>query len=1054
MTERRKVEGTGFEAFLCMAGDPDTVKASLGGETVEVLLDTGSKPFSFISRVCAEKHKGQLVRRERSLSGKTLTGARFECEAYVEAVLQMRGKTIKANLFILDSLPFEIVLGKADIRAYRLWDLVIGDEVEDVLLEGNPDRNTEGVEEEEDLIEAYPIPYVEELKEDKFPEMVPEFRALLEEFADVFSKVLPAEGALIPPMEIRLIPELAGKSLPKSMQMPPRRYSKDQQEEIEKMVKSLNPDVIEPCNSAFYSQVHMVWKKGGGYRMTIDFRALNSITLGLGYPLPLIKELNESLGAFCFFSKIDLTMAYHQIRLAAKAQSLCVFKTHNGMYVWKKMPMGLKGAAAYFQQMLETLVLEGLIGLVCRVYIDDIIVFGRTNIELLANTRLVLERLRKFRICAKKSKVEMCKAQIDFLGVSISQKGVQITMDRKEALKQVMLPKTSTQLKSFLGMMNFVRDFIPGVTEKAKPLYDLTSKSKHALVVWNEATERNFLQLREDIYEAVTLSYVEETGDLILYADASEYGIGGVLKQQVGLKENTIGYFSKSLNQEQRRWSVTEKEMWAIVFGLRNFKFFIGNRKVIVRTDHRAIPSSKHVSASAKVERWKLSQQAMDVWYTPIAGNLQFEADWMSRAERETTVGFCLGASADVKALIGSFHTNKAAIGSFHGQGAGHWGIENTLDKMKDGGFDWEGMRRDVSDYVSSCTHCQKIKSGAFTKGQPFNTECEVYGKRWAMDSKSMEEDQFGFSAILVVIDMFSREVLLQALKTLTATETVDVLEMLISAFGSEHLCEFQHDPGSQFLNEEMARLCKRHKIAQLVTVTGWKQQNGMVERVIRTMGEQLSGVMFDLQIVDWSRALEQTQRILNANVHSAIGVAPWRIREGDAEAVEIAQESIRKRKGSKEGRLAGARFKLGDWILRRIMDRRKLDVSQHRWHGPYEVMSCDENIVQYRNDGGKRVEVFVGEVKLFKHREGEIMELRGIEEQSYVVEKIIDHSPKREVLDKLREIKLTVVYEGYEPAVYWLHENKDLRFTQAFQDYAELHPALKRYSLIGSIVK
>lgn len=1037
-----------------MAGDPDTVKASLGGEVVEVLLDTGSKPFSFISGACYEKHKSSLVKIEKPLSGKTLTGARFECEAYVEAVLQLQGKTIKSNLFILNDLPFDVVLGKADIRAYRLWDLVIGKELEEVLLEGNPDRNTEGVEEEEDLIESYPIPYVEALKEDKFPEMDTESRALLEEFADVFSKVLPAEGALIPPMEIRLIPELAGKSLPKSMQMPPRRYSKDQQEEIEKMVKSLTPDVIEPCNSAFYSQVHMVWKKGGGYRMTIDFRALNSISLGLGYPLPLVKELNESLGDYLFFSKIDLTMAYHQIRLAAGAQSLCVFKTHNGMYVWKKMPMGLKGAAAYFQQMLETLVLEGLIGSVCRVYIDDIIVFGRSKLELLANCRLVLERLRKFRICAKKSKVEMCKAQIDFLGVSISQRGIQITKDRKDALKQVTLPKTSTQLKSFLGMMNFVRDFIPGVTEKAKSLYDLTSKSKHALVLWNEGAKRDFLQLREDIYEAVTLSYVEESGDLILYADASEYGIGGVLKQQVGLKENTIGYFSKALNHEQRKWSVTEKEMWAIVFGLRNFKFFIGNRKVIVRTDHKAIPSSKHVSASAKVERWKLSQQAMDVWYTPIAGNLQFEADWMSRAEQGVTAGFCLGASADVKSLIGSFHNNKSAIGEFHGQGAGHWGIEGTLDKMKDGGFDWKGIRRDVADYVSSCTHCQKVKSGAFSKGQPFNTECEVYGKRWAMDSKSMEEDSLGFSAILVVIDMFSREVFLYALQTLTAAETVDALEMMISAFGSETLSEFQHDPGSQFWNDEMASLCERHKIKQLVTVTGWKQQNGMIERVIRTMGEQLSGVMFDLGITDWSRALEQTQRILNANVHSAIGVAPWRIREGDTSAIEKALTAIKKRKLDKRADFRQILFEPGTWILRRIIDRKKLDVSQHRWHGPYEVLECDENVVQYRNNGGKRVETFVGEVKLYKHREGEIVELRGVEEQSYVVEKIVDHSPKKDFLDKLREIKLTVIYEGYEPEVYWLHENKDLRFTKAFQDYAALHPALQRYSLVSEAKK
>ena len=140
------------------------------------------------------------------------------------------------------------------------------------------------------------------------------------------------------------------------------------------------------------------------------------------------------------------------------------------------MPMGLKGAAAYFQQMLEMMVLEGLIGVACRVYIDDIIIFGRTKTELLANCRLVLERLRSFRIFAKKGKVEMCKKQIDFLGVTISQRGVQITRDRKEALRLVALPRTSTQLKSFLGMMNFVRDFIPGVQmTNACLLFDVSS---------------------------------------------------------------------------------------------------------------------------------------------------------------------------------------------------------------------------------------------------------------------------------------------------------------------------------------------------------------------------------------------------------------------------------------------------------------------------------------------------------------------------------------------------------------------------------------------------
>jgi len=94
-------------------------------------------------------------------------------------------------------------------------------------------------------------------------------------------------------------------------------------------------------------------------------------------------------------------------------------------------------------------------------------------------------------------------------------------------------------------------------------------------------------------------------------------------------------------------------------------------------------------------------------------------------------------------------------------------------------------------------------------------------------------------------------------------------------------------------------------------------------------------------------------------------------------------------------------------------------------------------------------VETFIGEVKLYRYREGEILEMRAIEESSYIVESIIDHEPKKQILDNLKEIKLTVVYEGYQPEVYWLHENKDLRFTKAFQIYASAHPELQRYSLV-----
>ena len=284
---------------------------------------------------------------------------------------------------------------------------------------------------------------------------------------------------------------------------------------------------------------------------------------------------------------------------------------------------------------------------------------------------------------------------------------------------------------------------------------------------------------------------------------------------------------------------------------------------------------------------------------------------------------------------------------------------------------------------------------------------------RWAMDSKSMKEDARGFKHILVVIDMFARCTFLRALKTVTAEETVEVLEELILSEGTSGLKEIWHDPGTQFMNSEVAGLLARFNIQQKPTVTAWKQQNGMVERCIRSMREQLATVQKDLNRTIWSTALAQTQFNINNAIHSAIGVAPWRIREGDEEAKATAREAILKRRRCEEKTAVAQEppFVAGDWILRKIESREKLAEDQHRWHGPYRVLACSNNVVHYVNNGDAHVETFVGNVKKFTHREGEIVEMRTATEDIFVVEKILDHFPKKKSL-KIEEIVLEVVYE------------------------------------------
>ncbi len=207
--------------------------------------------------------------------------------------------------------------------------------------------------------------------------------------------------------------------------------------------------VIKHSKATEYSQILMVPKKEpGDWRIVHDFRSLNAATDGVHWPLPNIKEMLIRLGSHKpkYFAVMDLTKGYNQFPMAADSKSFTAFITYYGIYEYNRVAMGLKGAGSYFQQTLVSVVLIGLVLVICEVYLDDIITHGQTEDQLIDRLRQIWSRFRSHRITVSPKKTTIGVTQIEYVGHVINSEGTTFSREKIDKVLQVPPPKTAKQL--------------------------------------------------------------------------------------------------------------------------------------------------------------------------------------------------------------------------------------------------------------------------------------------------------------------------------------------------------------------------------------------------------------------------------------------------------------------------------------------------------------------------------------------------------------------------------------------------------------------------------
>ncbi|GJU39766.1 putative reverse transcriptase domain-containing protein [Tanacetum coccineum] len=264
-------------------------------------------------------------------------------------------------------------------------------------------------------------------------------------------------------------------------------------------------------------QLQELADRDGSFRMCIDYRELNKLTVKNRYPLPRIDDLFDQLQGSSTYSKIDLRSGYHQLRVRDEDIPKTAFRMRYGHYEFQVMSFGLTNAHAMFIDLMNR-VCKPYLDKFVIVFIDDILIYSRNKEEHADHLRIILELLKKEKLYAKFSKCNFWISIMQFLGHVIDSQGIHVDPAKIEVVKNWASPTTPTEVRQFLGLAGYYRRFIEGFSKIAKPLTESTQKNKK--YIWGEDQESAFQLLKQKLYEAPILALPEGNNDFVVYSDA------------------------------------------------------------------------------------------------------------------------------------------------------------------------------------------------------------------------------------------------------------------------------------------------------------------------------------------------------------------------------------------------------------------------------------------------------------------------------------------------------------------------------------------------------
>ncbi|KAJ0442677.1 putative nucleotidyltransferase, Ribonuclease H [Helianthus annuus] len=527
----------------------------------------------------------------------------------------------------------------------------------------------------------------------------------------------------------------------------PYRYPYSQKTEIEKQVDQLlTAGFIQQSTSPFSSPVLLVKKKDDTWRMCVDYRALNKITVADKYPIPNIDELLDELYGATVFSKLDLRSGYYQIRVNPSDVSKTAFRTHSGHYEFKVMPFGLTNAPSTFQSVMNDLFRPHLRRFIL-VFFDDILIYSHNMEQHIDHLEQALALLHNHQFFAKLSKCCFGQPQVVFLGHVINSAGVQVEQEKISAIQSWPIPTSVKEVRGFLGLTGYYRRFVRNYGLIARPLTALTKKDGF---IWSTEALNAFQQLKQALMSTPVLRLPDFTKDFTMECDASSDGVGAILSQE----DHPVAYFSKGFSPSNRFKSAYDRELLALVLAVQKWNHYLLGRHFFIRTDHYTLKFLlEQRITTTEQQRLLLKLMPYDFSITHRAGKENKGADALSRRPHSSDL-FALSVPyssemVNIKAgllsdpytsnIISQLTADPTSVPEFSLVGqllfykqrmvipdtadirrkllheahatpvGGHGGFLKTLKRISAQYF-WPKLKQDVRLFVQQCLICQQQK--------------------------------------------------------------------------------------------------------------------------------------------------------------------------------------------------------------------------------------------------------------------------------------------------------------------------------------------------------
>ncbi|KAI3827735.1 hypothetical protein L1987_01818 [Smallanthus sonchifolius] len=608
--------------------------------------------------------------------------------------------------------------------------------------------------------------------------------------------------------------------------------------------------------------------------MCIDYRELNKKTVKNKYPLPRIDDLFDQLQGASWFSKIDLRSGYHQLKVREEDVPKTAFRTRYGHYEFLVMSFGLTNAPAAFMDLMNR-ICRSMLDRSVIVFIDDILVYSKNEGDHHCYLREVLEVLKQEKLYAKFSKCAFWLREVKFLGHVINTKGIMVDLAKIETVKEWNIPKTPTEIRSFLGLAGYYRRFIQDFSRIASPLTKLTRKE--VKYEWGPTQNNAFEELKTRLTQAPVLTLPEGNEDLVVYSDASSQGLGCVLMQRGKLA--------------------------AVVFALKIWRHYLYGVKCTIYSDHKSLKYFfEQKKLNMRQRRWLelLKDYDYEILYHP--GKANVVADGLSRKEQSDPIRIKACqlilmphlmseiSKAQDEALLERNIKRERMVGqpakiideAHKSRYSIHPGTNKMYQDLKKE-YWWPGMKNDVTEYVNKCLTCSLVKA---EHQKPCGKMQPLPIPEWKWEEITMDfitklpRTSKGNDTIWVIVDRLTKSAHFLPIRETASSEKL--AEVFIKEIVSRHgmPVSIVSDRDTRFTSRFWKKFNEAMGTRLNISTAYHPQTDGQSERTIQTLEDMLRACIIDFG-GRWDNPLPLAEFSYNNSYPSTIGMPPFEMLYG-----------------------------------------------------------------------------------------------------------------------------------------------------------------------------